>query len=170
MYHLLYPQYLPSYNRMCHSDSRSDSISKGNEYMLFILSAPGKFLSKELLWETLWHTMMKKCWKNSRWYILSHSHRGITKVQITATATQAILWLSMQPLLQCQSLVESRSKTFLYTSAVALLLPSFRGFQTLINSFWEVLLAWLCLEYVAEGADVVEPSLAVLLWSSSQSL
>ncbi len=49
VYHFLSPQYLPSYNSVCHSDSRTDNISKGNEYTLFILSAPGIFLSKNVL-------------------------------------------------------------------------------------------------------------------------
>lgn len=52
-YHFLRLPYLPSYSRVCHSDSHTDNISKGNECMLFILSVPWDTASKNLLKETL---------------------------------------------------------------------------------------------------------------------
>lgn len=70
--------------------------------------------------------------KKIRRYISSHSHGGITKVQITATATQAILWFSMLLLLEFKSLVEQRSKTFQMAGAVAHHLEVFK-------------LTWFCL-------------------------
>lgn len=60
--------------------------------MLFISSAPGIFLSKKVAVRDLMiHGNEKMPGKKIRRYILSHSHRGITKAQIRATATQAIL-------------------------------------------------------------------------------
>lgn len=60
LYHFLYPQHLPSHNRACHSDSCTDNMAKRNECMLFILPAPGVFLSQNEPQETLHGIVEKK--------------------------------------------------------------------------------------------------------------
>lgn len=82
----------------------------------------------------------KKNWR----YILSHSHRGITKVQITATATQAILWLSMLSLLEFKSLVEPRSKP-LRKQCSGPATPIIERFLNSHDSVWEVPLSLVIL-------------------------
>lgn len=65
--HFLYMHYILPNWRVHHSDSWRDSTSKGNECMLFILSAPGILHSKNAPQETSWYTLWWRKKKENCW-------------------------------------------------------------------------------------------------------
>lgn len=109
-------------------------------------------------------------WKNAETFLQIHfKSRGVTIVQIRATASQASLWLSMLLMVEFTSPVEPRSEPFRqWCNGPAT--PIIYSFSNSHDSVWKVPLTQLCLGYVAVGMNVLEPSLTQCCFDPVASL